>query len=209
MAMEFPIPPASSEPGPEEPIPAEPLPPEQPLPEMVMPEPTPSSAEPAPVPSNPPPVETIPLPPTPGVHIPTHLSISEEHTWAMLAHLSVLLNLITGFLGPVAALAIYFAYKDRSRYVAYQSLQAALFQLIGWVGGGALIGLIWAFTAILIPLLIGLACIPFAILATIFLAMVPLATVAYGVYGAIETSQGQDFQYWLVGDWLRGTLLGS
>nr|HID12339.1 DUF4870 domain-containing protein [Anaerolineae bacterium] len=60
---------------------------------------------------------------------------SEERTWAMLAHLSVLLNLVTGLLGLVGALVIYL--------------------------------------------------------------------------GGIQCSQGQDFRYWLVGDWVRGTLTGQ
>jgi uncharacterized protein len=134
------------------------------------------------------------------------LSPSDEHTWAMLAHLSVLLNLVTGFFGPIAALVIYLVYKDRSRYVAYQSLQSAIFQLIAWVGGGVLIGLIWAVTGILSAIIIGILCIPFALLFTLFVGILPIAALVYGVYAAIQTSQGQDFQYWLVGDWVRGTL---
>ena len=51
------------------------------------------------------------------------LSPSEERTWAMLAHLSVIVNLFTGFFGPIAALVIYLLFRDRSRYVAYHSLQ--------------------------------------------------------------------------------------
>jgi len=31
----------------------------------------------------------------------------DENTWSALAHLSVFLNLVTGFLGPVAALVIW------------------------------------------------------------------------------------------------------
>jgi len=54
------------------------------------------------------------------------LSTSEENTLAMIAHLAILLNLVTGVLGLVVALVIYLAYKDRSRYVAYQSLQAII-----------------------------------------------------------------------------------
>ncbi|MGQ9834083.1 MAG: hypothetical protein ACUVRJ_09870 [Candidatus Villigracilaceae bacterium] len=42
------------------------------------------------------------IPPTP----PAPLSPSDERTWAMLSHLSVLANLVTGFLGPVIALII-------------------------------------------------------------------------------------------------------
>ena len=32
------------------------------------------------------------------------------------------------------------------------------------------------------------------------------AALVYGVVGAIQCSQGQDFRYWLVGDWVRGTI---
>jgi hypothetical protein len=71
----------------------------------------------------------------------------DERTWAMLSHLSVLLNLVTGFGGPIAALIIYLVYKDRSRLVAYHALQAMIFQLIWWVGGGALAGIAWAVSA--------------------------------------------------------------
>jgi hypothetical protein len=76
--------------------------------------------------------ESLPQSSTGGVD---PLSPSDERTWAMLAHLSVLANLITGVLGPIAALVIYLVFKDRSRYVAYQSMQSFLFQLIWWVGG--------------------------------------------------------------------------
>ncbi len=134
------------------------------------------------------------------------LSPSDEHTWAMLAHLSVLLNLVTGFFGPIAALIIYLVFKDRSRYVAYQSLQSAIFQLIAWVGGGVIIGLIWAVTGVLSAILVGLLCIPFSLLFTLVVGLLPVAALVYGVYAAIQTSQGQDFHYWLVGDWVRGTL---
>ena len=80
---------------------------------------------------------------------PLPLSPSEERTWAMLAHLSVLLNLVTGFLGVFAALLIYLLFRDRSRYVAYQSMQAFLFQLIWWAGAGVIIGITWAIVGVL------------------------------------------------------------
>jgi uncharacterized Tic20 family protein len=34
------------------------------------------------------------------------LTPSEEHTWAMIAHLSILLNLVTGLLGLVGAFIV-------------------------------------------------------------------------------------------------------
>jgi hypothetical protein len=132
------------------------------------------------------------------------LSPSDERMWAMLAHLSILLNLVTGFFGPIVALIIYLVFRDRSRYVAYQSLQALVFQLIWWVGAGILVGLAWAFSGILAVFLVGLCLMPIACL----ISLIPLGALIYGVIGAIETSQGKDFKYWLVGDWVRGSLEG-
>jgi len=143
--------------------------------------------------------EQAPQPP------PAPLTPEEERQWAMIAHLGVLVNLVSGFLGPVVSLAIYMIYKDRSRYVAYQSLQALVFQLIWWVGGGILAGITWTITGVLSAVVIGLLCIP---IACIFSAM-PLVALGYGIYGGIQSSQGQDFKYWLVGDWVRSTLTSS
>lgn len=132
----------------------------------------------------------------------TPLTPEEERQWAMIAHLGVLVNLISGFLGPLVPLGIYMIYKDRSRYVAYHSLQALIFQLIWWVGGGVLAGITWAVTGALSAVIIGLLCIPFACI----ISAMPLVALGYGIYGGIQTSQGQDFKYWLVGDWVRNTL---
>lgn len=139
---------------------------------------------------------------SPNFTPPAPLSEADERQWAMLAHLSILLNLVTGFLGVVAPLVIYMIYKDRSRYVAYHSLQSLIFQLVWWVGGGFLIGAAWAITGILSAVLIGLLCIPIALV----LSLIPLAALGYGIYGGVQVSQGRDFKYWLIGDWVRGTL---
>ncbi len=146
--------------------------------------------------------ESYPTPP--AAPAPAPLSPSDERTWAMLAHLSVLVNLISGFLGPVAALVIYLVYKDRSRYVAYHSMQAFVFQLVWWVGGGILAGVAWTITGVLSAVLIGLLCIPLAAL----VSAMPLVALIYGIVGGVQANQGQDFKYWLVGDWVRGTLNG-
>lgn len=143
-----------------------------------------------------------PPPATPTAPPPQPLSPSDARTWAMLAHLSVLANLVTGFLGPLIALGIYLAYKDRSRYVAYQSMQAFVFQMVWWVGAGILAGIAWTVSGLLAAILIGCCLMPFALIIT----FIPLAALVYGVIGAIETSQGKDFKYWLIGDWTHGTL---
>ena len=137
--------------------------------------------------------------PQPTVEVP--LTPADERTWAMLAHLSVLLNLVTGFLGVGAALLIYFIYKDRSRYVAYQAMQAFLFQLVFWAGGGLLIGAMWAIVGALSAILIGILLIPFAVVLTLLFLIMPVVALIYGVLGSIRTSNGEDFRYWLISDW--------
>ncbi len=135
---------------------------------------------------------------------PAPLTPAEERQWAMIAHFGVLLNLVSGFLGPVVPLALYMIYKDRSRYVAYHSLQGLVFQLIWWVGGGFMAGAMWVLSGVLSAIIIGLLCIPFACL----FGLMPIVALGYGVYGGIQASQGQDFKYWLIGDWVRKTLTG-
>ncbi len=129
---------------------------------------------------------------------------SDEKTWATVAHLSVLVNLFTGVLGPVVALVIYLSHKDKSRYVAYQALQSLILQLIVWVVGGLLIAIGWVVTSLLIVVIIGLCLLPFMIL----LSFVPAIAPVYGVVAAVKTSQGDDFRYWLIGDWVRSTYTG-
>ncbi len=134
--------------------------------------------------------------------IPTPVSQAEERTWAMLAHLSVLVNLFTGVLGPVVALIIYLMYANRSRYVAYHAMQAFLFQLVVWYG----IGVMWGVVGILSALVIGIVLIPFACVLTPALLLGMAIAPIYGIVGAVETSQGRDFQYWWVGSWVRNLL---
>lgn len=132
------------------------------------------------------------------------LNPSDERTWAMLAHLSILINLVSGILGPVAALIIYLVYKDRSRYVAYQSLQSLIFQLIAWVGAGVIVGVSWAIVGVLSAVIVGICLIPIAAI----ISLLPLAALVYGVVAGIKCSQGEDFRYWLVGDWVRSAYTG-
>ena len=130
------------------------------------------------------------------------LSVSEERTWAMLAHLSVLVNLFTGVLGPVVALIIYLIFLSRSKYVAYHAMQSFLFQLLMWYG----IGVMWGIVGMLSAIVVGVVLIPFACVLTPFFLIGMAIAPIYGIVGAVQTSQGQDFKYWLVGDWVRGTL---
>ena len=163
---------------------------------------------------NEPPAEEIPaeelppayLPPPSPPSSPYFAQNSEDRTWSMLAHLSVLLNLVTGILGPVTAFIIYLVYKDRSKYIAYQSMQSFVQQLVCWVGAGLVIAGMWIVTALLSIILVGLVCIPFSLILSLILAALPLVSLVYGVVGAVETSQGKDFRYLWVGDWVRSII---
>lgn len=169
------------------------------------------SETPSPISNNPlPPTGGTPGNPSPSVNNnlpPAPLSPADERTWAFLAHLSVLLNLVTGLLGVGAAFVIFLLFRERSRYVAFQALQAALFQLICWAGIGALIGLIWGAIGILSMIMIGILLIPIGVILTLLLAVMPIASVVYGIFGAYETSQGTDFRYWMLGDWVAQMLI--
>ena len=57
--------------------------------------------------------------------------------------------------------------------------------------------------------MIGVVLIPVAILVTAVVALMPLTALVYGVIGGVQANQGQDFKYWLIGDWVRGTLTGQ
>ncbi len=145
------------------------------------------------------------LPPRTGTETPAPmpvLTVDEERTWAVLAHLSVALNLFTGFLGLVAALVIYLVYKDRSRFVAFHAMQSLVMQAVLWLGAGILAAVFGVITTLLSVILIGLCLVPFAII----LGLMPLAAVVYGVIGAIQVGQGDDFRYYKMGDWAESLM---
>jgi uncharacterized Tic20 family protein len=141
--------------------------------------------------------EQIPQTPPPP---PIPLTPAEEKQWAMFAHLSVLINLFTGFLGVAAPLIIYLVYRERSKYVAYHSLQAFVMQAICSFGGFLLAVLIGGLGQF-IPY-IGLICLPISCL----FGLLPITGLVYGTIGGIQVNQGQNFKYWLIGDWVQNRL---
>ena len=130
------------------------------------------------------------------------LTPAEEKQWAMLSHFSVLLNLFTGYLGVAAPLVIYLIFRERSRYVAYHSLQSLVFQGICWFGG-SILAIISSLLSGAVPF-IGLICLP---LACIF-GLLPVFALVYGTFAGIKVNQGRDFDYWLVGGWVKNWLSG-
>ena len=130
------------------------------------------------------------------------MSVDEERTWAVLAHLSAVLNAFTGFLGLAAALVIYLVYKERSRFVAFHAMQSMVMQAVLWLGGGIIATIFGLITGALSIILIGLCLVPLAIL----LGLIPLISLVYGVVGAVQVGQGVDFRYYKMGDWAESLM---
>jgi uncharacterized Tic20 family protein len=123
----------------------------------------------------------------------TTMSAQDERTWSILAHLSMFLNLFTGFLGPVAALIIYLVYKDRSSGVAFNALQSMWYQ-VGWL---VILAAGWTVTALLLVVLIGFLLIP-------VMAIVSVVPFVHAGYAAYRVSKGEDFRYPFAADLVEG-----
>ena len=118
---------------------------------------------------------------------------SDEKTWAILAHVSILLGAVTaGLLGPVAAFVIWLVKKDESDYVAKQALQSLIYQIVVAV----LSWIMWIVIGVLSLFVIGLCLIPIGLL-------INLAAVGYGCYAAYVCSLGQEFKYPLIWDMIK------
>ena len=120
-------------------------------------------------------------------------SAQEERTWSVLSHLSMFLNLFTGFLGPVAALIIWLVYKDRSRKVAFHALQSFWYQ-VAWI---VILSVGWFITYILMFVLIGFLLVP-------VMAIVSVVPFVHQCYAAYKISQGVDYRYPIIADMVDG-----
>ena len=123
---------------------------------------------------------------------------------AALAHAFVL---IPGW-GMIGAIAIWLIRKEDSHFIAFQSLQAIIYQLI-FVLFGLCMGLytIVLFFYLLTPqtnqsagrdfwplLILGPSCCGWLFL---------LGYVGYGLWGAVSVLRGQSFHYWIIGSQLE------
>jgi uncharacterized Tic20 family protein len=129
----------------------------------------------------------------PGRSMTTATSPKDEDTWSVLAHLSVFLNLFTGFLGPVGALVIWLMYRDRSPRVSFHALQSLWYQ-VAWM---VILAVGWTVAGILTAIIIGFLLIPAMIVATV----VPFVHMVYAAY---KVSQGIDYRYPFVADMIEG-----
>lgn len=127
----------------------------------------------------------------PSQEVPEKIGItSDERTWAILAHVSILLAVITaGLLGPVAAFVIWLVKKEESDYVAKQALQSLIYQIVvvmlSWI--------MWVAIGVLSAVVIGICLIPLGI-------VLNLAAIGYSCYAAYVCSLGQEFRYPIIWD---------
>jgi uncharacterized protein len=123
-----------------------------------------------------------------GLHTTT-MSPRDEKNWSVLSHLTVFLNLFTGFLGPVAAFVIWLVYRDRSSRVSFHALQSLFYQL-AWM---VILAVGWTVAGILTVVLIGFLLFPVMIVAT----LVPFVHMGYAAY---QVSEGVDYRYPFIAD---------
>jgi len=129
----------------------------------------------------------------PGGPTTTMMGSRDEDTWSALAHLSVFLNLFTGFLGPVGALVVWAMYKDRSPRVAFHALQSLWYQ-VAWM---VILVVGWSMTSFLMLVLVGFLLVPVMIVAS----LVPFVHMAYAAY---KVNQGVDYRYPWISDLVGG-----
>jgi uncharacterized protein len=121
------------------------------------------------------------------------MSAQDERTWSMIAHLSVLLSLVTGIGGPIAALVIWLVYKDRSQRVAFHALQSLWYQ-VAWA---VILFVGWSITFILMFVLVGFLLVP-------VMAIASLVPFVHQCYAAYKVYQGGDYRYPVIADMVEG-----
>lgn len=133
-----------------------------------------------------------------------------DRIMAALSHVTALLPLM-GIIGPIV---IWATQKDKSEFVAFQALQAIVYQLtmiLAWFIGMGCYMISFFGMFLTIPFaessaptapgeMIGFF-IPFITMGAIFLG--GAIFVIYGVIAAIMTVQGKDFRYALIGKQLE------
>jgi len=144
----------------------------------------------------------------------------DECVAAALAHGSILLGLFTNGLGGfIGAALVWLTQKEKSQYVAFQSLQAIVYQAVFLVIGALGLGCyLCAVFAPMLPLMIdpqSAESMPLALFICPSICPLPVlflvsgAFVLYGLYGAWRTLGGADFRYVVIGRMIERQLTTS
>jgi hypothetical protein len=107
------------------------------------------------------------------------VSAADERSWAALAHLSALLNLFTGFLGPVAAFVVWLVYRERSSVVARHAMRSVIYQSVWLVA----LFLGWSVTFFLTAFVVGILLWP-------VMGVLTLAFFGHALYEAYLAYRG-------------------
>ena len=135
----------------------------------------------------------------------------DERIMAALSHVSAILY----FMGLVVPVFIWLTQREKSRYAAFQALQAIVYQLIMivvWFLGfgcymlsifGTMFGsLVLAEAFNRQPMMDGFPFLfPFGVLGLTFLFWI--AYMLYAIIAAVLTLQGRPFRYLLLGQWVE------
>ena len=138
----------------------------------------------------------------------------DERTLAALAHGSIVLGVLTSGIGGIfASLAIWLTQREKSTYVAHQSLQALVYQIstlllavLGFCAWGFFLML-----AILPPIAMNPELYQYEPPPSLWIGMALLAlpfglwfiTILYGLWGAFRSLSGADFEYLVIGKMLK------
>ena len=116
----------------------------------------------------------------------------EERMWGMGAHLVALAGFVIPFANIIGPLIIWALKHAQSRFVAFHAIQSLRLQVI------AIIPIVLMLVGLKIY---GLGCflVPVAVLVVIW---VP----AYALYGAYQVACGRNFEYYLIGPWVRKSM---
>jgi uncharacterized Tic20 family protein len=134
----------------------------------------------------------------------TPMSDQEERILSALAHGSI----VAQGLGILVGVVLYVTQRDRSKRVAFQALQAAVYQFVSLLVT-VVLWMVWM-------VLHGISYIPLFqnpeafeespptfFFITLVAMIVPLALMAvwllYGLLGALQTLRGRDFRYAVIG----------
>jgi len=108
---------------------------------------------------------------------PGQLSERDERMWATFAHLGVIAGFIIPFGNVIAPLIIWLTQRDKSTFVDLHAKEALNFQIT--------VSIFAIGAAILTLIAIGL----------IFLILIGLAALVFGIMGAMKANQGEPYEY--------------
>ncbi len=94
---------------------------------------------------------------------------------------------------PLGALIVWLLYEDKSPRVGFHALQALWYQL-AWL---VILIVGWTLSFALAVVLIGFLLMP-------VMALASLVPFIHGCYAAYKVSQGADYRYPFVADWIDG-----